>query len=98
MPAYIIGRVDISDREQYRQYLKTTPPVIEQYGGKVIARSEDVITLEGPDETRRIVILQFPSLAKAEEFYHSPEYQDAKKLRTGAATGDLIVIDGFVPG
>jgi uncharacterized protein (DUF1330 family) len=98
MPAYIIGRVDISDRDKYRHYLKKTPPVIEQYGGKVIARSEDVITLEGPDETRRIVILQFPSLAKAEEFYHSPEYQDARKLRTGSATGELIAIDGFVTG
>jgi uncharacterized protein (DUF1330 family) len=98
MPAYVIARVDITDREQYQQYLKAAPPVIEQYGGKVIARSKDPITLEGPGENRRIIIIEFPSVAKAKEFYHSPEYQKAKKLREGAGTGELIVIEGFVPG
>ncbi len=98
MPAYIIARVDITDVEQYRQYLNATPPIIEKYGGKAIARSTEPITLEGPEETRRIVILQFPSIAKAQEFYHSPEYQEARKLREDAATGELIVIDGFMPG
>jgi len=98
MPAYIIARVDITDREQYLHYLKATPSIIEKYGGRAIARSTEPITLEGPEETRRIVILQFPSIAKAKEFYHSPEYQEARKLREGAATGELIVIDGVVPG
>ncbi len=98
MPAYIIARVDISDREQYQNYLKAAPPVIEQYGGKVIARSEDPLTLEGPEDARRIIILQFPSVDPAKGFYHSPEYQRARKLREGAAAGELIVVEGFMPG
>jgi len=98
MPVYIIARVDITDRDRYQHYLKAVPPVIEQHGGKVIARSEDTITLEGPAETRRIVIIEFPTMGKAKEFYHSPEYRNAKKLREGAGTGELIVIGGFVPG
>ena len=97
IPAYIVARVDITDREQYQHYLKAAPPIIEQYGGTVIARSEAPISLEGPYENRRIVILQFPSVAKAQEFYHSPEYRKARKLREGAAKGELIVIGGFVP-
>jgi uncharacterized protein (DUF1330 family) len=98
MPAYIIARVDIMDRDQYQHYLKAVPSVIEQYGGKVIARSESPLTLEGRDEPRRIIILQFPSVARAKEFYHSPEYQEALKLREGAAHGELMVIEGVVPG
>lgn len=98
MPAYIIARADITDLEQYQHYLKAAPPVIEQYNGKLIARSESPLTLEGPVETRRTVILQFPSFEKAKEFYHSPEYQNAKKLREGTADGDLVVIEGFIPG
>ncbi len=98
MPAYIIARVDITDREQYRHYLKAAPPVIIQYGGRVIARTEAPVTLEGPDENRRIIIMEFPSAERAKEFYHSPEYRNAKKLREGAGTGELIVVDGFVPG
>lgn len=81
MPAFIIARLDITDRDQYQHYLKAALSIIEQYGGKVIARSESPLTLEGRDETRRILILQFPSLTRAEEFYHSPEYQETRKLR-----------------
>lgn len=98
VPAFIIARVDITDRDQYQHYLKAAPSVIEHYGGKVIARSESPLTLEGRDETRRIIILQFPSVTRAKEFYHSPEYQETRKLREGAAYGELIVIEGVVPG
>ena len=98
MPAYLIARVDITDPEQYRHYLNATPSIIETYGGKAIARSTEPITLEGPEETRRIVILQFPTVEKAREFYHSPEYREARKLREGAATGELIVVEGIEAG
>jgi uncharacterized protein (DUF1330 family) len=98
MPAYVIARVDITDREQYQHYLRAAPPVIIQYSGRVIARSEAPLTLEGPDENRRIIIIEFPSVERAKEFYHSPEYQNVKKIRKDAGTGELIVIDGFVPG
>jgi len=88
------ARGDITDRDQYQHYRKAALPVIEQYGGKVIPRSENSITLEGPDESRRIVILQFPSVERATEFYNSSEYRKARKLREGAAAGELIVIEG----
>lgn len=97
MPAYLIARVDITDLEQYRQYLNATPSIIEKFGGKAIARTTEPITLEGLEETRRIVILQFPTVEKAGEFYHSPEYQNARKLREGAATGEIIVVEGILP-
>ncbi|MGB9176103.1 MAG: DUF1330 domain-containing protein [Methanoregula sp.] len=98
MPAYSIARVDIRDRDQYQHYQKAAPSVIQRYGGKIIARSESSLTPEGRDETRRIIILQFPSVARAREFHHSPEYQEARKLREGAAYGELIVIKGVAPG
>jgi len=98
MPAYLIGRVSITDWDRYRHYLNAAPSVIEKFGGTVIARSGEPLTLEGPKETRRIVIIQFPTLENAEEFYHSPEYRKARNLRNGAATGEIIVVDGTVIG
>lgn len=95
MPAYIIARVDITDPIQYRLYLDAVPPVIEKYGGTAIARSPAPVTLEGPEEKRRIVILRFPTVEKAREFYDSPEYRNAKNLRRGGATGELVVVEGI---
>ena len=94
MTAYLLGRVEVTDPDRYKEYMKKTPGAIEKYGGRFIVRGGDVVTLEGPGETRRLVLIEFPSLEKAKEFYYSPEYQEAKKLRAGAASGQFLAIDG----
>jgi len=96
MPAYIIARVEVTNWEQYREYTKATPEVIAKYGGKFIVRAGEMVNLEGPEETRRIVVIEFPSLAQAKAFYDSKEYTEVKKLRLGAATGQFFAIEGCV--
>ena len=97
MPAYIIAWVAIGDRERYQKYLDVAPSVIRQYGGRVIARSECPVTLEGPAEKRKIIIIAFPSADRAREFYDSPEYRAARDLRRDCAEGEMIVVYGIVP-
>ncbi len=94
MAAYLLARVEITDWDRYKEYTKVTPGAIAKYGGKFIVRAGDMVTLEGPEETRRVVLIEFPSFEKAKEFYYSQEYQEAKKLRAGAATGQFLAIDG----
>jgi uncharacterized protein (DUF1330 family) len=95
MAAYIIARVDITNWDKYQEYMKVTPGLIEKYNGKFIARGGDMVTLEGPEESQRVVIVKFPTLEKVKEFYNSPEYQDAKRLRAGAATAQFIALNGI---
>jgi len=94
MAAYLLARVEVTDWDHYKEYTKKTPGAIAKYGGKFIVRAGDMVTLEGPEETRRVVLIEFPSFEKAKEFYYSQEYQEAKKLRAGAATGQFLAIDG----
>ena len=94
MTAYLLGRVEITDQDRYKEYMKETPGVIKKYGGKFVIRGGEVVTLEGAEETRRVVLIEFPSIEKAKEFYYSDEYQGAKKLRAGAALGQFLAIDG----
>lgn len=97
MAAYLVVRVNVTDQNKFREYLKATPAIIAKHGGKYIARGGEMVTLEGPPETRRIVIIEFPSLEKARQFYDSSEYQDARRLREGAAVGEIIVVEGVKP-
>lgn len=94
MAAYMIARVEVTDRQQYKKYLALTPATIAKYGGRFIARGGKTISLEGSEESRRVVILEFPSLERAEQWYRSDEYQAAKKERAGAAKGDFLAVDG----
>jgi len=94
MTAYIIAKINVTDAEQYQKYMNVTPGVIEQFGGRFIVRGGESVTLEGPEETNRVVVVEFPSLDKVLEFYNSQEYQAAKKLREGAATTSFIAVDG----
>ncbi len=95
MAAYIVARVSVADPSLLKDYLNATPQIVEKYGGKFIARGGPTITLEGPEETRRVVIIEFPSLADAETFYRSREYSQAKKLRADVAVAEFIAIDGI---
>ena len=94
MAAYLLARVEVTDWDRYKEYTERTPEAIAKYGGKFIIRAGDMVTLEGPEETRRVVLIEFPTFEKAKEFYYSQEYQEAKKLREGAAIGQFLAIDG----
>lgn len=94
MPAYIIARVEVTDPGPYEQYKQRTPAAIAKFGGRFIVRGGDPVTLEGPEETRRVVVVEFPSLDQARAFYASEDYQAAKAFRLGAADAQFIAVDG----
>lgn len=95
MTAYIVALIEVTDPEQYAEYTKHTPRLIAEHGGRFIGRGGAVHMLEGPPETRRVVILEFPSVEAAQRFYDSDGYTLAKALRQGAATGQFFVVEGF---
>ena len=95
MTAYVIARVNITDPDNYENYRALTPAAVAAFGGKFIARGGEVETLEGPDETRRVVVIAFESMAKAREFYNSDQYQTAAKIRQAASESELILVEGF---
>lgn len=95
MSAYLVAIVDVTDPDQYSQYMAHTPRIIERFGGRFIARGAAPVTLEGEQETRRMVIVEFPTAEVAREMYESAEYTAARALRAGAADGTFIILDGF---
>jgi len=95
MPAYLVARVHVTDWECYRQDTTATPAAIAKFGGRFVVRGGETTTLEGPTETARLVVIEFPSLDQAKAFYLPEEYSQAKKLREGAATGQFLVVHGY---
>jgi uncharacterized protein (DUF1330 family) len=95
MVAYIIGEIQVTDAEKYKNYTDLTPSVIAEYGGKFIVRGGESVLLEGEPAPKRIVVIEFKDLETAKQFYTSPQYAVAKDARTGAATFRLIAVQGI---
>jgi uncharacterized protein (DUF1330 family) len=94
VPAYVIVETDIHDPEQYEQYKAASPGAVAAGGGRFVARGGELAVLEGDWHPSRLVILEFPDLEAAKRFYQSEIYQEAKKLREGAANLRMVAVEG----
>ena len=90
---YIIARVTVNDPVAYAEYAKGAGEAMKIYGARPLARGGRHEALEGEARARN-VILEFDSFDKAHAYFHSPEYQAAKKHRYGKAIGEFVLVEG----
>jgi uncharacterized protein (DUF1330 family) len=95
MPAYVVIETDIHDPEQYEKYKAVSPGAVAAGSGRFLARGGATAVLEGDWDPPRIVILEFPDLETAKTWYASEGYQEAKKLREGAARLNMVAVEGL---
>ncbi|MBS0378981.1 MAG: DUF1330 domain-containing protein [Proteobacteria bacterium] len=94
MSAYVIFDVDIRDAGRYQEFMAGVKPALEAAGARYLARGGEHRVYEGEWQPRRIVILEFPSLAAWESFYRSPGYQGLKAIREACSSARLVAVDG----
>ena len=95
MPAYVIVDCQVTDPAQYENYKQLAPPAIAKYGGRYLVRGGAATQLEGQWRPGRVVVLEFPDVETARRFYDSPEYRAARDVRAGAATMNMILVEGL---
>ncbi len=95
MPAYVIVQTDITDPERYEHYKAASPAAIAAGGGRFLVRGGELAVLEGDWEPTRLVVLEFEDLAAAKRWYESEVYQEAKRLREGAAHLRVVAVQGI---
>lgn len=95
MPAYIIVEVDIHDPARYGEYKKLTPVSVAAYDGKFIVRGGKTETLEGNWQPQRMVVLEFPTVERAREWWASEEYAPAKAIRQNTSKTKMILVEGY---
>lgn len=92
---YIIARVRIDDLDTYKKYMERSPGVTAGFGGKFLVRGGQSLTTEGEEETRRLVVMEFPSFAAAQECYNSDAYQEIKAIRAPAGEAQFVLVEGI---
>ena len=77
--AYWIGIVDVKNQDEYKKYADIAGPALIKAGAKILSRGGRIKNLEGK-KINRAVIIEFPSMDAAEQFYLSNEYQRGLKF------------------
>ena len=93
--AYILVEMQISNPEQYQQYMAVAPAAVAAAGGEYLVRGGRHETLEGSWQPARIAMLRFPSFAQAKAFYDGEMYRQARAKRDGAtAFFNMVLVEG----
>ena len=93
--AYVLVDMQISDVEQYKQYMADAPATVKAAGGEYVVRGGRFETLEGNWTPSRMAMLKFPSYEAARAWYDSESYRAARSKRAGATVFfNMILVEG----
>ncbi len=77
----ILMDVTIRDKTRFLQYVEGHKPSLQQYGGKLLFRSNDMELIEGSWSPKLFVVQEWPSEEAFKRWYDSKEYAPWKKIR-----------------
>lgn len=94
-PAFVIGEIDVRDGEVFaKEYLPTASKTIRDGGGKYIVGGGRSVSFYG-EPPKRIAIMAFESLEKAEATFNSDAYKTAKAAGDKVATFRIYAVEGI---
>ncbi|GAB6899582.1 DUF1330 domain-containing protein [Kineosporia succinea] len=94
MTAYAIAHFTHVDmNEEVSEYVHRIDATLEPYGGEFLVHGARVHELEEtwPGD---VVVISFPDLGTARDWYDSPGYRAILPLRTRNSAGSVIIVDG----
>ena len=94
MSAFVIFDVEIFDPVRYQDFMREVKPALEAAGARYLARGGAHTVYEGDWQPRRIVILEFASVAAWEAFYRGPVYQGLTAIREACSAARLVCVQG----
>ena len=94
MPVYMIADIKVTEDKWVPAYAASVHELVHKHGGKYLARSGNVRTLEGkPSDTTMIALVEFPSVEAVEAFASDPQYAPFAAARRRGSESRLQLID-----
>ena len=95
MAAYALVELEITSMEGIRPYLEAVGGTVAAHGGRYLVRGGKTEVAEGgPGEYPTKVIIEFPSMAAAQGWYRSTEYQAILAHRLDHSKGNFVWVEG----
>jgi uncharacterized protein (DUF1330 family) len=94
MSAYVVVDAQVTDAQKGAEYSKLSGPSVARHGGRYLGRGAPAALLEGGWNPDRVVVIEFPSVQAAQDWYDSDDYREARVVREGAGQWRMIVVEG----
>lgn len=88
---YVLLDVVVRDRAKFMEYVEGHKPSMQQYGGKLLFRSNDMEAIEGGWSPKLFVVHEWPSEGAFKRWYKSKEYEPWRKLRKEAMDMNMVL-------
>jgi uncharacterized protein (DUF1330 family) len=95
MKYYSVAELEITDQSWIPAYVENVTRLVEQAGGRYLARTSKIEKLEGERKVPQIfLIIEWPSKDVAMAFYESDEYRPYRQSRIEGATNEFLLVAG----
>jgi len=94
MSGYFIIQINVTNQENYKEYISKVTPIVKKFGGEYIVRGGKSNKVEGHWPYERTVVLKFSSSEMAHKWHNSPEYKPIRKIREDNSECNAIIIEG----
>lgn len=94
MTVYLIADIEVTDDGWVPDYAAHVHKLVERHGGRYLARSGNIDTLEGAGTNSTLIaILAFPDRAALDAFLSDPDYAPHGRARQAGSVSTFRAID-----
>lgn len=85
-------------RGSYDDYIGKVKPIVENYGGEYLVRTENVAALSPLRKPDRVIIIRFPSREKLDDCFASDEYRRIMHERADSVDARAVIAEDMLFG
>jgi len=89
----VVDISEINDPATFKTLLPKAAAANDQFGGKFVVRTENIVALDGPPP-KRYIVLAFDSMDKAKAWDKSPLQGEVNAIRMKSTKSRTFIVDG----
>lgn len=92
MSAFMVIDIEPTDPAAMGRYNEGAMPILERFGGRVVAFDPQSLPLEGDWTPSQMIIVEFPSKEAIQAYLGSEEYQPWKSIRHVSSVSRSVAV------
>jgi len=98
MPGFYIAEINVKNQDAYAtEFIPAALKALQEASGKFVVRGGNIVATQGAPPASRIVVLQFASIDKAQNWWNSQAQKEAQVIGDKYATFRSYIVEGLEP-